>query len=150
MVVDLHTDHPERFAPGNTFTLEHAGVSRPVQVTAAREHQGRMLVSFAGIGDRTAAEQLRGGMLFVAAEAAAPAESGRYYPHDLEGAAVVDAEGETLGTLVDVMENPANDLWVVRTPDGKDVLVPAVRAIVVSVEPAAHRIVLRPPPGLFE
>jgi 16S rRNA processing protein RimM len=54
-----------------------------------------------------------------------------------------------VGTIDDVWEGPAHDLWVVRA-DGRECLVPAVAAIVARVDLAARRVVIRPPEGLLE
>ena len=61
---------------------------------------------------------------------------------------VTDEKGETLGTMTRVDESPGADLWVVGAR-GREVLVPAVREIVVAVDLDERRIVLRPPDGLF-
>ena len=61
---------------------------------------------------------------------------------------VTDESGQELGTMTCVEESPASDLWVVRA-NGRDVLVPAVRDIVVRVDIDGGTIVLHPPEGLF-
>lgn len=145
VVVEALTDHPQRFAVG--ATLE--GPDGVLTVRASRPHQDRLLVAFAEIPDRNAAELLRGAVLTIAAEDAAPLPEGRWYPHQLEGLEVRDASGRILGRFAAVVASPAHDLWSVRTPGGKDVLVPAVAPILVDVDLDARTIVLDPPEGLF-
>jgi 16S rRNA processing protein RimM len=146
VVVEPSTDAPHRFAPGNAMRTE----TRRLTIAASRAHQGRLLVQFEEIAERDGAEALRGALLTIPIEDAAPAAEGRYYPHQLAGLGVFDEFGNALGEMGEVLEYPASDLWVVRTPDGKDVMVPAVREIVLDVDLANGRIVLRPPEGLFE
>jgi 16S rRNA processing protein RimM len=106
VVVDLFTDRRERLAPG---TVLGAGAAT-LTVTAARPHQGRYLVRFAGVGDREAAEGLRG----TALTAEAPPEDGTLWVHRLIGARVSDRRGRDLGPVTGVEANPAADLLVLE------------------------------------
>jgi 16S rRNA processing protein RimM len=109
-----------------------------------------LLVRFAGIDDRTAAETLRGVLLLIDSADVPPSEDpDEFHDHELIGLAAVGAGGEAFGEIVDV-EHHGQDLLVLRRPDGSDALVPFVRAIVTDVDVPAGRIVLDPPPGLFE
>jgi len=149
VVVEVTTDAPERFAPGSTLDVGDPASPVPYTVAGSRPHQGRLLVTLDGIEDRTAAESLRGSFLSIPASRARAPEEGRYYAFQLEGLSVVDEDGVDLGVMKGVLENPANDLWVIRVGE-RDVLVPAVREFVRDVDLAAGRIVLRPIPGLFD
>ncbi|HEX9776478.1 MAG TPA: ribosome maturation factor RimM [Actinomycetota bacterium] len=142
--VEVYSDAPERFAPGRTVI---AGTER-LSVAAAREHQGRLLVKFEQVPDRTAAEALRGTTLFIEQGEARPLQEWSFYPHEIEGFLVVDRAGRALGALARVQEGAGHDHWVIAR-DGGEVLVPAVRAIVVGVDRDARRITLDPPEGLF-
>ena len=145
VAVDVSTDEPSRFAPGARVL---AG-DRALTVSASRPHQGRLLVLFEEVPDRNAAETLSGAELTIPAEEARALEDDwSFYPHQLEGLKVTDESGNELGTMDRVEESPASDLWVVRA-NGRDVLVPAVRDIVVRVDLDGGTIVLRPPEGLF-
>jgi 16S rRNA processing protein RimM len=145
VVVQPETDNPERLSRGAKVFLRDTETT----IVASRPHQGRVLVLFSGIADRNAAESLRNVELQIDAEEAMELPDGSYYPHQLQGFEVVDAAGDPLGTLTRVEENPANDLWVVSSPAG-EVLVPAVRQIVVDVDLSARRITLSPPEGMFQ
>lgn len=144
VVVDVVSDAPDRFAAGAAL-LDR---DRTLTIEAARAHQGRLLVKFAEVPDRTAAEGMRGIVLTIPIEEAAPPPEGAWYPHQMEGLLVVDAAGAELGRWARVESSPAHDVWVVRT-DGGEVLVPAVREIVREVDIEAGRIVIDPPEGLF-
>ena len=134
VVVDLVTDRLERVAPGSVLT---AG-TRDLEVTASRPHQGKHLVAFAGVVDRTSAEALRGAVL-----TAPPLDDPDVlWVHDLIGREVVDTDGARLGTVASVEANPASDLLVLE--DGG--LVPL--RFLVSEE--AHRLTVDVPPGLLD
>jgi 16S rRNA processing protein RimM len=125
------SDDPSRFSPGSVLRRDSG---EPLAVEASRPHHNRLLVKFRGVDDRSAAENLRGS-LFVG-------------PEDLRELAV-DAEGNSLGRVTDVVFGPAQDHIVLATAAGER-LVPLVAPLIRAVEVAAGRIVLEPPEGLLD
>jgi 16S rRNA processing protein RimM len=130
VVVHLSSDVPDRLAPG----VEVRVAGRDTTVATLREHQGRPLVRFEGVADRTAAEALRG----AAVEAAPldPDELDVYLAAELIGRPVVDAAGGELGIVSALVPLPAAagyDLLEVRRRDGSTWLLPGADAFV-SVE----------------
>ncbi len=156
--VDVRTDEPDRrFVVGARLRTEapsrplaEAPVPPPVlHVDAVRWHQQRLLVRFDGIEDRNAAEDLRGVVLQVAVPRdETPADPEEFYDHQLEGLAVEDLDGHHLGEVVEVQHPGAQDLLVVRTPEGRDALVPFVLALVPTVDLGGGRVVVADRPGL--
>jgi 16S rRNA processing protein RimM len=141
------TEVEGRFEPGSVIAL---GDGRRLTVEEVRPDRGRLLVSFREVPDRTAAEELHGEYLLVDASEVPSAPEGAFWPHQLVGSEVVTDAGRSLGTLVEVIANPANDLWVARSTDGAEVLIPALRDVVVHVDLDARRVTVRPIPGLLE
>ncbi len=87
------------------------------------------------------AELFRGRYLEVPEETARPLPAGRFYHHQLVGLTVETASGQRLGTIAEVLERPANDVWVSR--EGKfEHLIPATRDAVVDVNLEARRVVV--------
>jgi 16S rRNA processing protein RimM len=143
--VELATENPDRFAG---LEAVYVGPShRRYAVTGARPHQGRVLLLLAGVADRNAAERLRGQIVQVPMEEALPLEEGAYYYHEVEGLRVVDERGQELGLLAQVLATGANDVYIVRGPRG-ELLLPAIRDVILSIEPAQGRVVVRIPLGL--
>lgn len=136
VVVQAITNRPDRFVPGAVFDAN----GREMRVASCRPHQGRWLVCFEGVADRTAAEALRGVLLTASPPATSP--EGELWVHELVGAEVVDASGDVLGRVESVEANPASDLLVL----GKGKLIPLRFAI--DVQPG--RIVVDLPAGLLE
>ena len=101
-----------------------------------------------GVADRTAAEALAGTLLEVPESWLPALGEGEYWPFELEGCRVVTDAGRELGTVSEVIPNPANDLWVAVDDDGVETLVPALRDVIVEVDMAAKRILVRDVPGL--
>jgi 16S rRNA processing protein RimM len=145
IAIQVFSDNPDRFAPGSQVFLEDG---RELTVAFAREHGGRLLVTFEGVDDRTAAEALRGLTLVVPESMLPPLPPGEYWPHQLVGCEVVTESGRHLGALTEVVPNPANDLWVAADAEGTETLVPALRDVIVSIDVAAKRILVRDVPGL--
>jgi 16S rRNA processing protein RimM len=144
----LHTDVPqERFRPGAVFSTDPAG-SGPLTLERAREYQDGVLLSFQGVQDRAAAEQLGGTRLLV--RVTPSVESDAWYPEELLGLAVRTPQGRPLGQVAGLEPAAAQDLLVVRTEAGQDVLVPFVTALVPVVDLVAGEVVVDPPGGLFE
>lgn len=147
VVVVVLTEFPERFDDGNTLTTADG---RELTIEGSRQHHGRLLVRFAGVGDREAAELLRGTDLVVDESDLPELPDGRWWPSDIEGCAVVTEDGREIGTVTEVIFTPANDVWAARDAEGHEVLIPVIDDVLVSVDVTAKRIVVREVPGLLE
>jgi len=143
VIVQNRSDNPERWSPGNAVFLG----PRRLTIETAKPHGRHLLVSFAEVADRTAAQQLRGEVT-VPTDWLPELPEGEYWPHQLEGCEVVTETGRSLGLIAEVVPNPANDLWVAVDPDGLETLVPALKDVLVDVDTKARRIVVREIPGL--
>jgi 16S rRNA processing protein RimM len=149
--VEVRTDEPERrFVVGTQLRTDPPSAG-PLELTSAREQSGRLILGFASVTDRTAAEGLRGVLLVVDVDVETEAAGAdEWYDAQLVGLSAVDPRGAELGVVRRVEHLPAQDLLVVRTPDGRDVLVPFVAALVPTVDPEGGRVVIDPPGGLFD
>ena len=152
--VEVRTDDPEqRFAAGTVLGTDPAEAG-PLTVEASRWHSGRLLVSFAGVPDRTVAESLRGAWLTIdVADIPLPDDPDEFHDHQLTGLTVVTISGELVGTVAGVLHYGQALLAVAPaagTSRRAEVLVPFVAAIVVEVDLAGRRLVIDPPPGLLD
>jgi 16S rRNA processing protein RimM len=151
VVVDVRTDDPDqRYVVGAVLATDPT-TSGPLTVRAVRPHQGRLLVTFDEAADRDAAEDLRGVLLCVdGASVVEPDDPDEFHDRQLVGLRAESPAGDPIGEVVRIEHAPASDLLVVRRPDGRDALVPFVRAIVPEVDVARGRVVVTPPGGLFD
>lgn len=151
VTVEVRTDDPAaRFAVGSVLHTEPAERG-PLTVLAAHDHSGRLVVTFQGYPDRTAAEALRGTMLVIdAASLPEPDEPDVFHDHQLVGLAAELPGGEPLGEVTEVLHLPHGDVLAVRRRGGRELLVPFLRAMVPTVDVAAGRLVIDPPEGLLE
>ncbi len=149
--VEVRTDAADlRFAPGTSLDTDPADRG-PLTVERARWHSGRLLVAFTGVTERTAAE----GAAWHAArrrlvDQPALDDDDEYWDHDLIGLHAVTVAGVGLGQVEEVLHPPGADLLSIRGADGRELLVPFVRAIVPAVDLDARRLVVDPPEGLLE
>lgn len=142
------TDFPGRFA--QTPTLYLGDAHTPYAVRSARQHQRVVILKLEGVDDVSSVEKLRGVTLWIPEAERMPLAADQFYLHDVVGLRVVHVNGQTLGEVVDFITGSGNDLFVVRTPDGHEVLLPAVRAFVREMDISAGVLRVDPIPGLFD
>jgi 16S rRNA processing protein RimM len=150
--VEVLTAYPERLGEHAWFYLAPAEAPDDVsrhRVERVRPHGNIVLVKFAGYEDRDAADELRDMLVKIATETAVPLDEGELYVHQIIG---LDAEtdvGEWLGKVVEVIETGANDVYLIRGPRG-EVLLPAVRDVVVDVDLAEGKLLVHLMPGILD
>jgi 16S rRNA processing protein RimM len=149
VAVHLTSDVPDRLAAGTPVWVD--GVASTV--ATSRDHQGRPLVRFAHVPDRTAAELLRGAVVEAAPVAAEELDT--YLAGELIGVRVLDAGGLLLGTVSALIEMPAvagYDLLEVTRPEGGTWLLPAADELVEAAEDdeGLHLVVGELPDGLLD
>lgn len=150
--LELYTDNPERrFTPGAEFTLQVPEASpwhgKTVVVREYRVMNGNPVVFLEDVDDREGAETLVRAILWIDQDDD-EVEDDAWFDHQLVGLDVVRDE-VVVGKVVRVEHFPAQDLLIVRSGD-QDIMVPFVQAIVPSVDVRAGRVIVTPPPGLFE
>jgi 16S rRNA processing protein RimM len=148
--VEPWTDAPdERFAPGAVLRTEPDSAG-PLTVESSSTASGKLVVHFAGVGDRPGAQALRGIQLVMpASERPSLDDPDEFYDSDLVGLAACTVDGGDLGPVTDVVHAAGTSYLEVHV-DGRQRLVPFVTAIVPTVDLRARRIVIDPPDGLFE
>lgn len=159
VVVESMTDAGDRFAPGSRLHACAAGAGqgdpvRDLTVETARPHAGAMLVKFEAIDDRDQAGELRHAWLVVDRSQVGPAPAGTHYHFDLIGCECYDEALGPLGEVVDVVEDGGGSLLAVRpfaeSGSEKQILIPFVRALLVTVDTGRGRIDMRLPDGMVE
>jgi 16S rRNA processing protein RimM len=136
------TDNPGRFAPKSRLW---AG-DQKVTIIASREAQNAIFIKLKGYADRTSVARFHHALLQVPESELPTLEEGEFYRYQLIGLTVVDRDGGVLGTLEEIIETGANDVYRVRRDDGTDLLLPALDDVVVQVDLEARTIVVDPPP----
>ena len=132
IIMDLHTDFPERLKRGRKLFVSED--HRPLTVEGVREHQKGVLIKFKGIDTPDAAGVLRNQWVYVPAKDVPPLPEGQIYQHELFGFHVVDDNDNALGELVEIIETGANNVYVVRNDAGKEILLPAIPSVILDLD----------------
>jgi 16S rRNA processing protein RimM len=163
--VEPDTDFPERLSALREVTLLKREASMTAAVRSIRPHGNSVLIMLEGIDTIDAASRWRDAAVVVRREGAAPLEAGRHYVFDVLGLRVETEDGRILGTVAEVLRTGSNDVYVVRMPGPpgnsrerisgvagteREVLVPAISTVVLTIDVAGGRIIIRPMPGMLE
>ncbi len=146
--VQVRTSQPERFGWLEQVLVGDQHI--PMVVENARFHQKFVILKLAGCDDRNQAETLRNQLLQVREEDAIPLEEDEIFLYQLIGLQVRTVDGVVLGELVDVLETGANDVFVVRPEQGKELLLPDIPQVILEINPEAGHVLVQLPPGLLD
>ena len=147
LVMEVITDFPERL---KTDVKVYVGAGHRAMIIAkAKPHPEGLLITFVGVDGSDAAGELRRQAVYVKAADRPPLPSGTYYHHELIGFKVVNEKDELIGTLSEILQTGANDVYVVSGARGDEVLIPAIASVVVSIERDNRQIRIREIPGLL-
>jgi len=148
VAVDVRTDEPDlRFGKGAVL----AAAGRSLTVSGTRWHSGRLLVTFAEVADRTAAEGLRGTLLEAEVDAdALPTDADEFYDRQLIGLEARTVGGQVVGEVASVVHHGEQDTLVIGRETGADVLVPFVAELVPTVDLAGGFLAIADVPGLID
>jgi len=133
MLMDLHTDFPDRLKPGRRLYLgeDH----RPVTLAGIRPHGGAYVVKIKGVDTPEAAGLYRNTWLTVKTKDIPALPEGQFYQYQLIGLKVMDESDQLLGTLTEILVTGANDVYVVTDGDGKELLLPAIPDVILELKP---------------
>lgn len=146
--VQPDTDFPERLGMLQQAMLVRDEASTPVRLEAVRMAGEAFLIKIAGIDTPEEAGRWRGALLAVPEELVPPPPEGRHYIFDVLGLLVETEDGREIGTVDEVIRTPGHDVYVVR--GAREILIPAISSVVLRVDVAARRMVIRPIPGMLE
>ena len=148
MVMEIHTDFPERLKPE---TEVYIGDSYEKQlISNVRIHNEGLLIKFRDLETPEFAGRYRNESVYVKAADRPALPDGQYYHHELIGFKVVDEKEELIGTLLEIMQTGANDVYVVRRADRREVLLPVIASVVIAVDTGNRQIRVRSIPGLLD
>lgn len=132
------------------FDVLYCGKERKVyEVESARVHKNMVLIKFRGVDSPEAANLLRNSIVYIDRNDI-ELDEGTYFIQDLIGLTVKDADtGEEYGTVKDVFETGANDVYEVKKGE-KTFLVPAIPDVIVNTDIENSLLIIRPLEGLFD
>ena len=119
--------------------------SSPRTLLSLRFHQGLGLIRLSGVKSPDDARALLGKTVRIAGKDARPLKPGEFYLYQVIGIVARDESGTDLGTVTDIMETGANDVFVVTPPDGgKEILLPNIPDVILEINSTERRMTVRP------
>ena len=147
LLMAVLTDFPERLKPGIILYIDSD--HKPFRMRSCRKHKDSLLVAFDGILTPEQAGDFRNKYVYVQAADRPPLPDGEYYHHQLLGLRVVDDSGASLGVLSDILSTGANDVYVVRSEKGPEILLPVIDEVVLEINLSRGEIRVHILPGLI-
>lgn len=120
-----------------------------VKKCSARPHKSAILLKIKDINTIEEADVLRGKILYASREDL-NIEPDEFFISDVIGCKVIDESGNNYGVVADVLKNPANDVYEVKTPENKIVLMPGIKDIIIDIDPYKEVVLINPMKGLFD
>lgn len=128
------TDDPQRFKQLKHVVLDTGKETLPLEIQSVKFFKQFVILKFKGIDNINDIERYKRCPLLVEREDAVELEEDEYFIADMIGMEVVTEDGESFGTLKDVMETGANDVYVIDSSEHGEVLVPAIRECILDVD----------------
>ena len=144
------TDDPARFKKLKNVILDTGKEKIDLEVAGVKFFKNMVILKFKGIDDINDVEKYRKKSLYVTRENAVKLKKNEYFIADLIGLKVESDEGEDLGTLSDVLQTGANDVYVLSKEGEDDILLPAIKECVKKVDIENGTILVHLLPGLRE
>lgn len=128
------TDDAQRFEYLESVLLDTGKELCELEIERVKYFKQYVILKFRDVDNINDIEPYKGKSLYVTREFAVPLEENEYYIADLIGMEVLLEDGTFFGTLKDVMETGANDVYIVDTEEGKEVLIPAIKDCIKEVD----------------
>lgn len=150
VVVQSLADSPARFQKLDAvWAGKDAATAALIKIRCTSVEARGVRLRIEGVADRSAAERMIGTLLFVDRSRRVPLPRGSFYVHQVVGLRVEDEAGTALGTVREVLKYPAHDVYVIRGERG-EILVPAVKEFVKTIDPARGLMRVRLIEGMVE
>ena len=153
MLVLPLTDFPERFIGMEKLDIALPGKAlRSWTVRRLEPYKGKntFFLHLQGIESREAAEAMKDAVITVTADERVELEEGEYWLDDIIGITVCSETGQKLGTVTDILFTGSNDVYLVKTEDGKTQPVPALGDVIEAVDLTARTMTVKIPEGLWD
>lgn len=128
------TDEPERFLELDYVLLNTGRELRKLEIKNVKFFKNLVILKFKGVDNINDIEKYKGRDLWIPREEGQELEEDEYYIADLLGMSVVLEDGQEFGTLKDVMETGANDVYIIDSAEHGEVLLPAIKECILDVD----------------
>ncbi|HHW00047.1 MAG TPA: 16S rRNA processing protein RimM [Clostridiaceae bacterium] len=144
------TDNIERFDDLEWVFVDRSGNLERHNVLGVKYFRDLVILKLEGINNMNEAETLKGLFLLVDRENAVKLPEDTYFICDIIGCEVLEENGNTLGIVEDVLQTGSNDVYVVKGHNGREILIPALKSVVLEVLIEEKKIIVKIPEGLID
>lgn len=143
------SDFPERFKLLEKVILDTGQKQREVGIESCQNYKREILIKLAGIDNLELARELQGAMIKIPPDQLYPLPEGYYYHFQLLGLQVEDVERGSLGEIKDILETGANDVYVIESQEHGEILIPAIKEVILAIDLEHNQMQVRLLPGLI-
>lgn len=144
------TDFTERFAVGETVYYAESDTYTPLTICQSRTHKQAILLKFEELPTLDDVLFLKNQSLYITEAQQTPLEENAYYFHEIIGCTVTTTTGEVIGKVDTILTPGANDVWVVKSEQNKEYLIPYIEQVVKSVDIETKSIIIEVMEGLLD
>jgi 16S rRNA processing protein RimM len=147
-----HTDFAEqRFAVGSKLVIVASnGIKTDVTIRTSRLHKKVYIISLKEFTNINEVEKFKGCLLKIEERYQDDLDEDEYYYHEIIGCMAVTEEGEELGEIIEILSPGANDVWVIKRPKGKELLIPVINDVVIDVDVENKKVIVSLMEGLLD
>lgn len=141
----------ERFKKGSKLLITRGNqLIREVVVQSYRNHKNFLLVKFEGIDSVEEAEKLKNLQIKIDSDEVGELEENEFYFHQIIGCEVFDENDKNLGEIIDILTPGANDVWVIKGENGKEILIPYIEDVVKKIDITNKKVNIEVMEGLID
>lgn len=141
----------ERFKKGSKLLITRGNqLIREVVVQSYRNHKNFLLVKFEGIDLVEEAEKLKNLQIKIDSDEVGELEENEFYFHQIIGCEVFDENDKNLGEIIDILTPGANDVWVIKGENGKEILIPYIEDVVKKIDITSKKVNIEVMEGLID
>lgn len=142
MLCEMTTENPDHFNVGNRIFI--GANKKPYNIISVRQANKFWLIALEGFENREQVALLNNQSIFLREEDLGSLPDGRFYHHEVIGMQVLDENNALLGKVSDILVTGANDVYVVETTAGDELMIPALKSVVLSIDRDSNSMVIRP------
>lgn len=141
----------ERFKKGSKLLITRGNqLIREVVVQSYRNHKNFLLIKFEGIDSVEEAEKLKNLQIKIDSDEVGELEENEFYFHQIIGCEVFDENDKNLGEIIDILTPGANDVWVIKGENGKEILIPYIEDVVKKIDITSKKVNIEVMEGLID
>ncbi|WHH59424.1 ribosome maturation factor RimM [Petroclostridium sp. X23] len=144
------TDDPTRYEQLDWVYIQQNGKLEKIYIDDVKYQKNNIILKFRHVNTIDDAEKLKNKMLLIDRDKAVKLPENRYFICDLIGLEVKTQEGQYLGKISDVISTGSSDVYIIKPLEGKDILIPAIKEVVIQIDIDNNSMIVKPLEGLIE